>query len=247
MSADDRDSQSPSEREPPPSADNTEDSSMFWLPALITTAAVGLAFQFGFAPERIGTHTPMIALGLVYVALAIPGLLRLRRRDELYLVKPRGGDLTFGALVAALLYGLAFAFHAVYTSPGRAGHGWIVRIYLILGDPFADTRLLLGLGAAVVGLLEEFVWRGWVTPTLEEKLGQLRGSVAGALVYGLAHVPTIWVLRDAFVGLNPLLVIASLGCGAAWTYLRFRMVRLPPVLFSHALFTWAIVEFPLFR
>ena len=40
-------------------------------------------------------------------------------------------------------------------------------------------------------------------------------------------------------------LLPSFGCGLGWAYLRMRVDRLAPVLLSHALFTWAVVEFPL--
>ncbi len=217
------------------------------LGAIGITAVTALAVRLGFADDRPSPRAPFLFLAGVYLVTGAIAVLRMRARGELRLLRPRSGDLTFAALVAFLLFGLAFAFHSIFTSPGTKGHGWIVRIYLLLGDPFADGRHVVALGAALVGLLEELTWRGLCTPLIEERLGVLRGSAIATVLYAVAHIPAAFVLADPRAGLNPLLPLAALGCGAAWSYLRWRMERLPPVLLSHALFTWAVVEFPLWR
>lgn len=215
-----------------------------WLIPLLVTALVAGAFWFG--GSRSG-QSLLMGLGALYALLGAFTVWRLKRDDEMRLLKPRGGDFTFGALVAGLLYGLAFVFHALVTSPGEPKQAWVMRVYMLLGDPLSPQRYLVGAAAATIGLLEELTWRGLVTPALESRLGLAKGNLAGVLLYAVAHLPTMWLLSDPTAGLNPLLVLASLGCGMAWSYLRWRMERLPPVLLSHALFTWAIVEFPLWR
>jgi uncharacterized protein len=215
-----------------------------WLLAPLVTVAVAAAFWFG--GSRSG-QALLASLGGLYLLLGAFAVWRLKSADDLRLLKPRSGDFTFAALVAALLYGLAFVFHALVTSPGEPKQAWVMRVYMLLGDPLSPQRYLVGVAAAAIGLLEELTWRGLVTPALESRLGILKGNVLAVLLYAVAHVPTMWLLGDPTAGLNPLLVVASLGCGAAWSYLRWRMERLPPVLLSHALFTWAVVEFPLWR
>lgn len=219
-------------------------ASLDWLIPIGVTVLVAAAFWFG--GSRSG-QSLLFGLGALYALIGGYTVWRLKSSDDMRLLKPRGGDFTFGALVAALLYGLAFVFHALVTSPGEPKQAWVMRVYMLLGDALSPQRYLVGLAGAVVGLLEELTWRGLVTPALENKLGIAKGNAAGVLLYAAAHIPTLWLLGDPTAGLNPLLVVASLGCGAAWSYLRWRMERLPPVLLSHALFTWAIVEFPLWR
>jgi len=213
------------------------------LPVLVT---VVVAATFWLALSGKGPSL-FVALAVPYLLFGALVVVRLRKADEMRLLKPRSGDFTFGALVALLLYGLAFVFHALVTSPGEPRHGWVIRVYILFGDPLSQTRYLIGAAAALIGLLEELTWRGLVTPALERRLGLLKGNVVAVTLYALAHLATVWLLSDPAAGPNPLLVVASLGCGAVWSYLRWRMERLPPVLLSHALFTWAIVEFPLWR
>lgn len=215
-------------------------------PLLVAGASAG-AFYWGFRSTPFEPHSPAVPIGGAYALLGLLAVARLWRRDELSTLRPRSGDLTFGALVAALLYGLAFATHVLVTAPGTGRSGWIMQLYLHLGDSFGPSRHLVAAGIAVVALLEELVWRGFVTPILEQRFGIGRGNSLNVALYGAAHLPSLWLLADPVAGLNPLLVVAALGCGAVWSYLRWRLDRLPPVLFSHALFTWAIVEFPLWR
>jgi membrane protease YdiL (CAAX protease family) len=216
-----------------------------WSIAAVATLLVGLATWVGFDPATQGSPSLLVILAAVYLMLGAVSVLRLRARGELSLLRPRSGDLSIGALVAFLLYGMAFAFHALVTSPGHPGEGWIVRVYLMLGDPFSDARHLVAISVAAIGALEELTWRGLIFPALESRLGTLRSALLSIALFAAAHLPTLHRLADPVAGLNPLLVIAALGCGAGWTYLRWRVDRLVPVMLSHALFTWAIVEFPL--
>jgi hypothetical protein len=100
----------------------------------------------------------------------------------------------------------------------------------------------------VVAALEEISWRGYVYPILEERLGTRRAWPATAFLYALAHVPTMFLLKDPFAGPNPLVVIAALGCGLVWGLVVARTGRLPVAIISHVLFTLAIaIHFPLWR
>ena len=197
------------------------------------------------AVRRPLTVATWIVVAALYAVLSAVAVLRLRSQGELFRLRPRTGDLTFAAMVTLVLYGLAFAFHSLVTSRGEAHHGWIVRVYLVAGNPFSEQRHLVAGGIALLAALEELTWRGYVTPLLEERLGPLKGGALATALFALAHLPTVWLLADPVAGLNPLLPFAAFGCGAAWTYLRWRMDRLVPSLISHALFTWAMVEFPL--
>lgn len=225
---------------------NEPDTARPWVVALAVTVFIALAFSFAFQPARQLTQIPFFALGSAYLVSGIVAVARLRARRELSLLRPRSGDLSLAALSAGLLYGLSLATHLVFTARGPRA-GWIFSVYVLLGDPFADSRHLVAAGLALVGVLEELTWRGLVLPLLETRAGTLRASVTTSLLYAASHMPTMFLLGNPAAGPNPLLVLAALGCGLAWSYLRFRTDRLAPVLLSHGLFTWAIVEFPLWR
>jgi membrane protease YdiL (CAAX protease family) len=221
-------------------------SSRPWIAALATTAFIAAAFAIGFQPARQLTSTPFVALGSAYSVTSIAAVHRLRQRDELSLLRLKSGDVSIAALVGGLLYGLAYATHALVTSRGPRA-AWVFSVYVLLGDPFADRHHLVAAGLAVVGVLEELTWRGMVLPLLEGRSGTLRASVTSSILYATSHMPSMFLLASPLAGPNPLLVLASLGCGLVWAYLRYRTGRLAPVLLAHGLFTWAVVEFPLWR
>lgn len=216
------------------------------LPVVATIAAAA-ALYWALRPTPLEPHSPLVPVGAVYAVLGALAVYRAWLRGDLSLVRPRSGDITFGAMVAALLYGMGFAGHVLLTAPGSGRSGWMLQVYQHLGTSFGPSRHLFAAGIALVALLEELSWRGLVTPILEERLGTLRGNALNVALYGAAHLPSLWLLADATAGPNPLLLVASVGCGVVWSYLRWRLDRLPPALFSHALFTWAIVEFPFWR
>jgi hypothetical protein len=57
-------------------------------------------------------------------------------------------------------------------------------------------------------------------------------------LYALAHVPTVFTLADPIVGPNPLLAVAALGAGLVWSFAAAQFGRLPPVIVSHAVFSY---------
>lgn len=216
--------------------------------ALALTVAAALATELAFAPERSGSPTMALAPGLLYLVVATLAALRLRRRGELgAALIPRGGDLTVGALGAALLYGGAMAGRLVVAPAGSAEEAWVIRVVLHMGDP-SDMRIhVLGAAVLATAALEEISWRGLVLPLLADSLGSGKAWLATTALYGLAHVPSLWLLADIAAGPNPALVGAALAGGFVWGYLALRFQRLGPAIFAHALFSWAMVEFPLWR
>ena len=83
--------------------------------------------------------------------------------------------------------------------------------------------------------------------SLELSFGTRRALVVSALLFGAAHTPTMFLLADPVAGYNPLIVMAAVGCGLVWGAIYWRTSRLMPAIFSHALFSWAIVEMPIWR
>ena len=221
------------------------------LIAFATTGIVALAFFASLRPNEAGTLAPLLMLGIPYAGLSILGGVRLWRDGTLGArLRPRSGDLAFGAFVATMLFFGALVGRLVVTPHGAGREGWLMRVYLQIGDPENIQRHLLGVSAAfmVLAALEELTWRGLVYPALEDELGARRAWPATAVLYAAAHLPTMFMLRDPFAGPNPLIVIGALGCGLVWGLMVARTGRLPAAIFSHALFTWAVaVQFPLWR
>lgn len=217
------------------------------LVVLVIGAANAFAFRSQFATQR---SFLLLLLG-PYLAFAGLALWRMWRDGTLLdLFRFRAGDISLGALVAGLLYAATFAGRTIFAPSGSAQESWVIRIYLQLGElPEArDTYLWVSLGVVAVALAEELTWRGLVQQVLEERLGTKRGWLATTALYGLAHVPTVWLLAMPGAGKNPLLVLAALFCGLIWGFIVGRIQRLPPSLISHAFFTFAVaMQFRLWK
>jgi membrane protease YdiL (CAAX protease family) len=209
---------------------------------LATTAVMGWAFD----PERAGQSSMLVAIGANYAVLTAIAVARLRQKGELLTrFRPAGGDVTFGALCAGALYGVARIVGSLLAAHGSPREMWLVRLYLQLGDPDAPGRMLVGVAVFAVAALEEIAWRGLVMRSLEDVLGGLRACVLTAALFAVAHLPTLFLLRAPGVGYNPLVVLAAFGCGLVWGLMVLRTRRLLPAIIAHALFSWAVIEFPL--
>jgi len=216
--------------------------------ALVVTIAAGLVLRFAFASEQAGASSMFVALAGVYVPFAALAILLIARERKLAdEIRPRKGDLSFGAIVAALMYGAAMAGCQLFFNADSPRSFWVARIYLQLGDRSDNRMLYVGGAVFFIAVLEEIVWRGLVMRSLRASLGPLRGWLFSSVLYAVAHVSTMQLLAHPVAGPNPLLVAASLGCGLVWGHLYNRTGRLVPSLFAHGLFSWAIVEFPLWR
>jgi uncharacterized protein len=216
--------------------------------AVGVTIATTIVIRFVFDPARAGKPAMLIALGLLYALCAAVALLRLHRRGELReKFRPSWGDLTLGAATAGLLYGAAHLAKLALASHGSPREVWVIRLYMQLGDPEALEREVVSAAVFLVAVLEEVVWRGLVMCSLEAAYGTPRALVASALLFGVAHAPTMFLLSDPVAGLNPLIVLAAVGCGLVWGAMFWRTSRLMPALFAHAFFSWSIVEIPIWR
>lgn len=221
------------------------------LPSILAAIVlfVGLGAYVGFQGTRAGEPSFVLWVGAPLVVLALAGVFRAYR-DGILLdwFSVRGGDFTRGFVSAALLFGGAWAFAKTVTSMGSAREGWLVRLYLQLGNP-AVLRAHVGwvvLGIVVLAVAEEVVWRGLVPLLLEERLGTRRAWVWSAVLYAVAQLPTAIALRDPRAGWNPILPLAALAVGLVWGYMARRFERLLPSIFAHVLFDWTVVMmFPL--
>ena len=214
--------------------------------AVLVAAAMTLAMQKSMA----GSPLALLALGVPYAVLAVLAILYLRREGTLGdKLRPRSGDLTFGALVTVMLFFGAIAGRKLLAPHGSIREAWVMRVYLQIGDPFLQQRVVgVSFAVIVVAILEELAWRGLVYTLVEERLGTRRAWPATAVLYAAAHLPTLVLLADPYAGPNPLVVLAALGCGLVWGLIVARTGRLPVAIFSHALFTWCVaVQFPLWR
>ncbi len=226
-----------------------------YLAAIVV--AIGTGAHFAFQVSRAGQPSFALWLAAPTILIAIIGAVRAHRAGDLYRrssfdegsgggagwLNVRGGDFTRGFGAAALLFGGAYAFMKVVAPVGSDRESWLARLYLQLGDPTTLRKnvVVVVIAVIVMAAAEELVWRGLVTSLLEEYVGSRRAWVWAAVLYALAHVPTLWALRDPVAGLNPILVAAALAAGLVWGYMSRRFERLLPGIFSHALFDWTVL------
>ena len=237
----------PSPTPPPDRTDQVaplEGRSHVWLIVGAIVVFVGAGMHLAFDLDRAGSVWFWVYAVVPTLALAVVALARLARDGELRgLLMPAWGDATRGILsTAVLLAGAAAASHLIAPT-GSPRESWLARLYLQIGDPnwlrahAASTGAVLVVAAAA----EEIVWRGLVTRLLAEKVGSRTAWIWAAIPYALAHLPTVWALRDPEAGLNPVLVLGALGLGLVWGALARQTGRLPPVILSHAAFDWVVI------
>lgn len=213
-----------------------------YLAGIVVTIAA--AAHFAFDLSRAGTRSVFVIMAVPTVALAVVGVLRAKRDGILkQWFSVRGGDFTRGFAAAAVLFGGAYAFMKVVAPPDSARSSWLARLYLQLGDP-AELRKnasMVVLAIIILAIAEEIVWRGLVISLLEEVIGSRRAWVWAAVLYSIAHVSTVWALRDPVAGPNPVILLAALAAGLVWGGMVRRFERLWPGIFSHVLFDWTVL------
>ncbi|GAC1556692.1 MAG: hypothetical protein NVS3B10_17030 [Polyangiales bacterium] len=219
--------------------------------------AIGTGSHFAFQLARAGQPSFLLWLGLPTVVIAILGAVRAHSHGDLHRrstvderggggagwLNVRSGDFTRGFAATALLFGAAYAFTKVVAPVGSDRESWLARLYLQLGDPTTLRKNVAFIVVAIIVMAaaEELVWRGLVTSLLEERVGSRRAWVWAAVLYALAHLPTMWALRDPIAGLNPILPAAALFAGLVWGFMARRFERLLPGIFSHVLFDWVVL------
>jgi membrane protease YdiL (CAAX protease family) len=213
---------------------------------LLTTALITAAMAFAFRLELAGSPGFWAALAVPYAALAALALHKLWDEGALVdVLSPRWGDLSLGALTAAVLLLASFGARAVLAPAGSTRQAWLLRIYAQIGDTDVVQRSVLYTAVLLfIVVCEELVWRSMVLDELSERFGSRRGWPLAALCYGITALPTLYTLRAPIAGLNPLLITAAVGCGIVWTFLASIKGRLVPVIVAHGVFTYfSLVQF----
>lgn len=206
--------------------------------AALVTAVVAAAMAFSLRVSLAGSRVMWIGLVVPYAALAALALYRLYDDGTLLdVLKIRAGDMSIGGLTAGLAFGGAWLFERFFLSTSAPRLAWLFRMAVQIGSDH-PSPLVLGLVIVGLAVMEELVWRGLVLGALAESFGTRRAAPLAAFAYALAHVPTMFTLGDPDVGLNPLLVVAALGCGLLWSFTASLVGRLPPVIVSHAVFSY---------
>lgn len=210
----------------------------------VTAAATGFAFR----PALQGTATFYLTLLGAYILMSALALYKMWDDGTLVdRLRPRWGDLSMGAITAAVLLVASWGARALLAPAGNPRQSWLLHIYLQIGASDTIQRSAwITLAVLAIAVLEEIVWRGLVLDQLAERFSSRRAWPLAALLYAVAHVPTVFTLADPIAGPNPLIVIAALGCGIVWSFMAAFVGRLPPVMISHAAFTYfSAVQFRL--
>jgi membrane protease YdiL (CAAX protease family) len=206
--------------------------------ATLVTAVVAAAIAFAFRAGLAGTPMMWLGITIPYAALSALALYRLYDDGTLLDVfRIRAGDVTVGVLTAGLVYGGAWVIERFFISTSAPRLAWLFRMALQIGAG-RPSPIFLGLIIVGLALAEELVWRGLVLGALAESFGTRRAAPLAALAYAIAHVPSMFTLADPEVGTNPLLVVAAFGCGLVWSFTATLAGRLPPVIISHAVFSY---------
>ncbi|MBX3126586.1 MAG: CPBP family intramembrane metalloprotease [Polyangiaceae bacterium] len=208
--------------------------------ALLVTALVAVAHGMAFRPALAGSTEFWLWLAVPYALLAGFAVWRLWDDGTLLdVLKPKWGDLSIGALTAAVLLVGSWLLRSVITPPSTERGAWLFRLYLQVGDSEVLQRSIpLTTALLFIPVCEELVWRGWVQRDVTEAFGTRRGWPIGAGLYAVAVLPTAFLLADPVAGANPLLVLAALGTGLFWGFMTSVLGRLPPVIISHMAFTY---------
>lgn len=208
--------------------------------ALLVTAVLTIANGMAFRPELAATTQFWLWITIPYALIAAYAVWRLWDDGTLLdVLKPKWGDLSIGALTAAVLLIGSWLARSVLSPPSADRGAWMFRIYLQIGGSeqlqrsIALTALLF-----FIPLCEELVWRSLVQRDLSERLGTRRGWPLSAVFYAVALLPTAFALGDPIAGPNPLLVLAALGIGLCWGFMMSLIGRLPPIIISHMAFTY---------
>jgi membrane protease YdiL (CAAX protease family) len=206
----------------------------------LVVALIAAAMAFAFRPALATTPSMWLALIVPYACLTAFAVHRMWESGTLVdWLKPRWGDLSIGVLVAAVLLLSSWAARSLLAPPGTDRHAWLLRVYLQFGSAEAIQRsILLTLAIVALPIFEEIVWRQLVLTEVLERFKTRRAWPLAALLYALAHLPTVITLRDPTAGPNPLLFVAALGCGIIWSFMAAMLGRLPPVIISHVAFTY---------
>lgn len=213
-----------------------------WLVVLLAGAAHALAFR----PTLSGSTALWWWLLGLYVLPVLVSLHYLWQEGTLReRLAPRWGDLSIGFLTASVLLVGSWLARGALAPSDTPRYAWLYRLYLQLGDPeVLQTSAALTLALLSVAIAEEIVWRGMVLDLLAARFGTRRGWILSAVLYAVATLPTVFLLRDPTAGLNPLLPTAAMGAGIVWSFVAARLGRLPPVMIAHMAFSYfSVVQF----
>lgn len=124
-------------------------------------------------------------------------------------------NLTLKSLSFGILYPIIFILNcsliAQLTGLGK----------LNLYRTFTVKAIITIIVSAFIGLFlawgEEYGWRGYLLPQLTKQFGKTKATIIVGVVWGLYHIPAVFLLAKATGMSNPLLLCIIQAC-AAFTY-----------------------------
>lgn len=215
---------------------------------VLTSALLACVLGYAFRPELAATSTFWLLVSLPNLAAAGFALFYLHEEDLLFeRLRPRGGDISMGVALGVALLVASWAGRSTLAAVGTPQHAWLLNVYIQIGDPeIVQSSALLTTALLLVVIAEELTWRGWALDVCNRRLGARRGWMLATLLYAATMVPSMFSLAAPGAGPNPLLLIAALFCGLTWSFTAHVLGRLPPVIISHAIFTYfSVVQFRL--
>jgi membrane protease YdiL (CAAX protease family) len=113
-----------------------------------------------------------------------------------------------------------------------------IGLYVLGGNNAPAVAFTLAPGALLSGLREEYGWRGFALPRLQERFGALKASVFIGALWTLWHLPIVPFVRMGLPGLGRFAVfsleVVALSILMTWVYNHTAGSLLPPVLYHAA-------------
>lgn len=179
-------------------------------------------------------------IGKKYFALVmfVPAILAIIFRR---LTNEKQVDLFKNVTLKSLLFGIFYP--VVFIGVCSLTAQWTGLGGIDVNETVTFKTVIFIIAAAVIGLFpawgEEYGWRGYLLPKLTDTYGKTKATVIVGVVWGLFHVPAVFMLARADGTGNPLLICAVQACSAFLfsfpaSYCYYSSRSLLPVLFLHS-------------
>ena len=202
-----------------PSAEAREAASRWDVPAFFPMLAVALLLAGPWIIADLWVRMLVLELGLVGVLIAsgAPWRAWLRPRHA-----------SWGIVAAAVMIGGALGVTALLRAFAPSLMGSTQEVYAWASSwPLVATLVML----PIIAGAEDFVWRFGITLGLVRRVGPGVATLVGGVAFAVAHATTG----------PPILWIAALLAGTAWSALAVRTRALLPVVLCHVLWDASMV------
>ncbi|MBR5390804.1 MAG: CPBP family intramembrane metalloprotease [Clostridia bacterium] len=214
-------------------------SAFYWTYLAITGAMILSSVASAFVASRVWeilTNALMIAGGIV-ILIEILAMGKKKRAAIGLSFGKNAGKTGLGALLFVVLYALGFALNVLLTMWIK-GVRWSEISQTFSFYPLGVISLLLSLPLSYLAFFgEEYGWRGFFQPALQEKYGLRKGVVLLGVLWGLWHLPLNFLYYSPETGFFSLLVqiAACIGLGIFFGWLYRKTGNLGSVVLLHFL------------